>query len=557
MSTYWKLGCNWGRGKPDFYEMMKARSLVICGGFPMAKGDLVAICKGFKVFAIVKILETPLPVTEYPELEISFQNYQIDFNNRNRISPTFWYELPVSDRFEYPLQQGICQIKNKTVLNRIQDYLPPLNKLQMDAYHEEQLQKYIELLEANKNIIFTGAPGTGKTYLAKQIARRLVGSEITENHSQCEFVQFHPSYDYTDFVEGLRPTQPDDNGTIGFKRQDGTFKLFCKRALKNWMDSRKTPSQLQEEISLEKNLSNFIGMVSEEIESKGEYEIRGIGGKKCAPIVAIDEKHFSVRTQSDTLISCSLNNILTQYDIFMEQLPHTFEDMKNVTNYHATYYYGFLKSFSDYVNSVSISVTAPIEKVKEQKFIFIIDEINRGEISKILGELFFSIDPGYRGKAGCVKTQYTNLIEEGDVFKKGFYIPDNVYIIGTMNDIDRSVESMDFAMRRRFAWIEIKATDRLAMWDGKIDTWKAEAEKRMAALNDKIEKIPGLSSAYHIGPAYFLKLEIYKGDFTKLWENHLRGVLSEYLRGIPNAVDILSDLKRVYNKEGADGTHNG
>ena len=89
---------------------------------------------------------------------------------------------------------------------------------------------------------------------------------------------------------------------------------------------------------------------------------------------------------------------------------------------------------------------------QSKKFIFVIDEINRGEISKIFGELFFSIDPGYRGEKGRIKTQYQNLVDDKDVFAKGFYIPENVYIIGTMNDIDRSVESMDFAMRRRFAF---------------------------------------------------------------------------------------------------------
>lgn len=83
--------------------------------------------------------------------------------------------------------------------------------------------KYINLLEANKNLILTGAPGTGKTYLAKAIAGAM--------NAEFEFVQFHPSYDYADFVEGLRPTPPDNNGNIGFKRVDGVFKSFCKRAI--------------------------------------------------------------------------------------------------------------------------------------------------------------------------------------------------------------------------------------------------------------------------------------------------------------------------------------
>lgn len=88
---------------------------------------------------------------------------------------------------------------------------------------KKNLDYYIRLLEANKNLILTGAPGTGKTYLAKAIADAM-GAEY-------EFVQFHPSYDYTDFVEGLRPTPPDKNGNIGFERKDGVFKEFCKKAI--------------------------------------------------------------------------------------------------------------------------------------------------------------------------------------------------------------------------------------------------------------------------------------------------------------------------------------
>ncbi len=292
------------------------------------------------------------------------------------------------------------------------------------------IQPKVNLLTTNYNLILTGAPGTGKTYLAKQIAQQLIFGEIEGNliddeqkqfDEQCGFVQFHPSYDYTDFVEGLRPIK-DENGNVGFERKDGAFKEFCKRAWKN----------------------------------------------------------------------------------------------------------------------------------PDKKFVFIIDEINRGEISKIFGELFFSIDPGYRGKNGKVKTQYQNLIEVGDEFYDGFYVPENVYIIGTMNDIDRSVESMDFAFRRRFAFKEIKADESIKMLD-ELEELKDEAIERMNQLNAEISSIEGLSSAYHIGAAYFLKLKNYASDadggFENLWNNHLEGLLREYLRGALNVEESIAKLNAAYNNE--------
>ncbi|MBO4541721.1 MAG: AAA family ATPase [Bacteroidales bacterium] len=180
-------------------------------------------------------------------------------------------------------------------------------------------------------------------------------------------------------------------------------------------------------------------------------------------------------------------------------------------------------------------------------FVFIIDEINRGEISKIFGELFFAIDPGYRGEKGKVKTQYQNLIDDDDEFYDGFYVPENVYIIGTMNDIDRSVESMDFAFRRRFAFKEIKADDRIVMLNDLPQ--KDKAVRRMQNLNKSIEKIEGLSSSYHIGPAYFLKLKNCNEDFQQLWDNHLEGLLREYLRGMQDVDEKINKLKAAYNNE--------
>ncbi|GMO24960.1 MAG: hypothetical protein Pg6A_12150 [Termitinemataceae bacterium] len=184
---------------------------------------------------------------------------------------------------------------------------------------------------------------------------------------------------------------------------------------------------------------------------------------------------------------------------------------------------------------------------RQGKFVFVIDEINRGEISKIFGELFFSIDPGYRGTKGKVQTQYANMLPDDDPFKDGFYVPENVFIIGTMNDIDRSVESFDFAMRRRFVWHEITAEK--SAENMKLSSITAE---KMAALNSAISDIPGLNSSYHIGAAYFLEIKegtVVEPDYLSLWNLRFEPLLREYLRGMPDAIKHLDKLHKAFDPD--------
>ena len=281
----------------------------------------------------------------------------------------------------------------------------------MDSSNNFRHQLTQSLLQS-KNLILRGAPGTGKTYLAKEIALELTGG----NEDQIGFVQFHPSYDYTDFVEGLRPVSNGD-GAIEFKLQDGIFNKFCQKA----RDSKKTGGQ--------------------------------------------------------------------------------------------------------------------------DNFVFIIDEINRGEISKIFGELFFSIDPGYRGEKGSISTQYANLHETDEKF----YIPDNVYIIGTMNDIDRSVDTFDFAMRRRFRFVEVTAESQVAMLDKELGIHAEEAKLRLRNLNGAIENVQELNSHYHIGPSYFLKLKDVDFDYEILWSDYLKPLLEDYVRGSYDEAETLETLKKAFD----------
>ena len=443
------------------------------------------------------------------------------------------------------------------------------------------IDKYIQLLETNKNMILTGAPGTGKTYLAKQIAKQMLNVESDEelqNDKRYGFVQFHPSYDYTDFVEGLRPTKENLSGVIGFKRQDGVFKAFCKQAILSETADADTLSDINDnptvwKVSLGGTYDNPIrtdcldnGYIRigwheyGDIEDFNDYEDFQFGGKNVL-------RAFQSGMQiGDLVVSCysakevdAIGVVTGEYEYHAEggEYPryrnvkwlvkgikeNILEINNNKTFTLSTVYKASITAESA-LKIVQKYSRENLVAPRKEAAVFVIDEINRGEISKIFGELFFSIDPGYRGIAGRVKTQYQNLIEEGDAFKDGFYVPENVYIIGTMNDIDRSVESMDFAMRRRFAWAEVSAEESMQMLNG--TPYEEEAKQRMLNLNKAIMKVRGLGEAYQIGAAYFKKIEEYNGDFQKLWDFHLKGLLYEYLRGNMNAEEQLEELKKAY-----------
>jgi len=389
---------------------------------------------------------------------------------------------------------------------------------------EENIKKLVDLLESNKNLILTGAPGTGKTFLAKQIAKQMIGvttDEELEKSGQFTFVQFHPSYDYTDFVEGLRPTPPDENGNIGFEIKDGVFKTFCQRASKSKISDRIDRIDNFEE-SWEKLLLDVRNNIAISKFTK-------IGSWEYGLSKADSLKYSSVNTPSLYTFTINKKNVYDAYQNKKARPSGAFQkDMQDVVKYMKDKY-GLKGFIQGTVN----------EFVGGDKYIFVIDEINRGEISKIFGELFFSIDPSYRGKKGAVKTQYSNLHDDEN---EVFYVPENVYIIGSMNDIDRSVESFDFAMRRRFTWKEITAEQ-----SAKNMNLPEETMNRLAKLNEQISKIEGLNNSYHIGGAYFLDtVDTPRTDYNIIWELQLEPLLKEYLRGIPDGDEKLEILKNVY-----------
>ena len=184
------------------------------------------------------------------------------------------------------------------------------------AVQEELVQQFkgyrnpfSSMLIESKNLIFRGAPGTGKSYLAKEIAADIISNGYFDDYTlltdeqkkQVEFVQFHPSYDYSDFVEGLRPKVNDD-GTMGFELQDGIFKKFVARARKNYEDSQKSKETIEKEVSVQESMMDFFSGIE-----LGVDTYKTINGNEFC-ITSVDDKHINISIPGNATVNkLSLN----------------------------------------------------------------------------------------------------------------------------------------------------------------------------------------------------------------------------------------------------------
>ena len=393
----------------------------------------------------------------------------------------------------------------------------------------------------NLNQILYGPPGTGKTYHTIDRAVKIIEPEFYNNNrdnreelkmkfeeckdaGQIEFVAFHQSYGYEEFVEGIKAST--DNGTVQYDIESGIFKNISEKALENLNNSKRNTT-----IQYQKLISDYANYVEQLIEQEEEINIPHssfhiVGIKRDGNDIP---KSFLVGKDGPTQ-SLSRKIITRDIEKFFNGDIKSYQDIKptyeSASTYHgnAIYYYELLNFIKSFYDKNRDNYTQ--DKIKKQNYILIIDEINRGNISKIFGELITLIEPSKRigeDEEIQLKLPYSNEV---------FGVPNNLYIIGTMNTSDRSIAQIDTALRRRFEFVkmmpEYKILDDAVI---EADGYKIKVKKILYAINDRIEYI--YDREHQIGHSYFLPLikESTKKRLDAIFRVNIIPLLAEYFYG--------------------------
>ena len=387
-----------------------------------------------------------------------------------------------------------------------------------------------------KNIMLYGAPGVGKTYNYKKLVSLIEGHafkeneifdfiinnkndeilegsvddlyDVVKNEKRIEFVTFHQSYSYEDFIEGFRPSE-----NTHIELEDGIFKLICNKAKNQVKETKFQHISFDEAFDIlrtqyiENELDKIYSVSNVEIIIH-EFKERTI---KVQSSNAKDTQYVK-KSDLETVVQSILNNEV--------QKPSDIKNLgvKKDTISLGGLYYPIGRKIVEIINNTKKNI-----EEKEKNFYIVIDEINRGNISKIFGELITLIEEDKRDDYE-VTLPYS---------KEKFKIPSNLYIIATMNSTDKSIATIDIALRRRFTFLKMEPKKEL------VENEKAKA--LMNELNEHIKETIGKD--YQLGHSYFMKIEN-ENDLLFVKEYKIKPLLEEYFYGdeinYNKAIEILN-----------------
>lgn len=451
-------------------------------------GDIIMVREGKKPLALCEIISDCFSDST---LTKKFKNYWF-----RKVKVLDWAK---NDEISSLFSQGTLNILYKSSNTRSWHYI---NNWYKNIKHKQTMNNFSNLLEKNKNIILTGAPGTGKTYKTAEIAvslidgfdkvpnsRKEIMSRYKEliNHKQIAFTTFHQSLDYEEFVEGLKPDIDDDGSGKGtFSVKSGIFKTMSQIALKNLENSKKPAEAFFKEKSISELFDFFL---DDAMSNKKEFDYDSnkheSGSNKFELLPHNDDNYFYVQIKKNQ--SLKQQRIVKDGLLFVllnESKINRPTDISKLFNTRFKYQYTFMFLILDLLRKDLIELTKNSinykldEKEDLKKTVLIIDEINRGNISKIFGELITLLEKDKR------------IGEENEILatlpysQDSFGIPNNLYIIGTMNTADRSIGHIDYAIRRRFAFVSLKSDKTIIK---SYDNFDAGVKEKAENLFDKIK----------------------------------------------------------------------
>ncbi|BEJ72434.1 McrB family protein [Campylobacter coli] len=407
------------------------------------------------------------------------------------------------------------------------------------------------------NQILYGSPGTGKTYHTIDKALEILGENLKSRdekkakfdeyvkNGQIVFITFHQSYGYEEFVEGIKPMMSNgaNSRELKYEIKDGVFKDICNKALENYENSNLNTEELREKIELREKVEKFLNRLLETNEpiskTKGGNFFINSFNNNTIEIYSEDVERFDgvFKLSLSTFITLLKSNI--EFNSAVEMFKKVFDrDYADRTH---TYYFNLVNKFKEYEKQAVLKTEDnKISSNSLNSYIIIIDEINRGNVSKIFGELITLIEPSKRiGESEELKV---TLPYSG----KKFGVPKNVYILGTMNTADRSITSLDTALRRRFEFVEmIPDVSKLSDNCEGVDL-----QKLLEAINTRIEYL--LDREKTIGHAFFIGVENLE-DLKKVFQNKIIPLLQEYFYNDYALISaVLNDNGMIYKDKEDD-----
>jgi len=389
----------------------------------------------------------------------------------------------------------------------------------------------MELLKYKPQIILQGPPGTGKTREAKRIAKALLGlgeNDSLEGNEQFKLIQFHPSYSYEDFVRGIVAKPNEEGDGIVYTAENKILGAFAKEAFNNWNKAQQNTQILKEQDIFEA----FIEHIKEELAQSEDYKYPLTDS---IYIFNADDKRFKYKGDNWEVHSRGLNMNYAEIKRIIDSGIRDRQGVTKLTNIggqarqHASYFIRIVEKYYEFKESYNPNIT---DKIPLKPYVLIIDEINRANLSAVLGELIYALE--YRGEA----VQSIYAIDDDNTL----ILPANLYIIGTMNTADRSVGHIDYAIRRRFAFVDVLPKDLTnELGDNFAEKLYGEVSKLFEGntLSPEFRK-----EEVQLGHSYFITEQT---PIAIRWEYEIKPILLEYIKDgvLINVEEKIQNIEKI------------